>query len=99
MLDRRVMLFAFALFVLSFADWAFTSVALDLGAVEANPLLQGIVTSPGDFILLKVVLAGAVSLAAALRIRSKPGFVVLSSVVFMYAFLILWNVSTLHRMI
>jgi hypothetical protein len=99
MLDRRVLFFAFALFVLSFADWAFTSVALDLGAVEANPLLQGIVTSPAKFYLLKVVLAGAVSLAAALIVRSKPAFMVLSSVVFMYAFLILWNVTTLHRLI
>ncbi len=98
-MDRRVLFFAFALFVLSFADWAFTSVALDLGAVEANPFLQGIVTSPGDFYLLKVVLAGAVCLAAALRIRSKPAFTVLSGVVFMYAFLILWNVTTLHRLI
>ncbi len=98
-MDRRVSFFAFALFVLSFADWAFTSVALDLGAVEANPLLQGIVTSPAKFYLLKVVLAGAVSLAAAQIVRSKPAFTVLSSVVFMYAFLILWNVTTLHRLI
>ena len=99
MLDRRVLFFAFALFVLSFADWAFTSVALELGAVEANPLMRDIVTSPGQFYLLKVVLAGAVSLAAALIIRSKPAFTVLSSVVFMYVFLILWNVTTLHRLI
>ena len=37
-MDRRVLLFAFALFVLSFADWAFTSVALDLGAVDWDNL-------------------------------------------------------------
>lgn len=93
------MFFAFALFVLSFADWSFTSVALQYGAVEANPLMQGIVTSPGAFYLLKVVLAGALALAAPLVIRSKPAFTVLSSIVFMYAFLILWNVATLHTLI
>ena len=98
-LDRRVMLFAFALFVLSFADWSFTSVALQYGAVEVNPLMQAIVTRPDAFYLLKVVLAGAVALVAGLRIRSKPGFIVLSSTVFMYAGLILWNVVTLHTLI
>ncbi len=99
MLNRRVVLFAFALFVLSFADWSFTSVALQNGAVEANPLMQGIVTQPADFYLLKVVLAGVLSLAAAVLVRSKQGFAVLSSVVFLYVFLILWNVTTLHSLI
>lgn len=98
-MDRRVLLFAFALFVLSFADWALTSVALQNGAIEANPFMQGIVASPTDFYLLKVVLAGAISLGAALIIRSKPAFRILSAVVFMYAFLILWNVATLHTLI
>ena len=98
-MDRRVLFFAFALFVLSFADWALTSVALQHGAVEANPLMQGIVTSPTDFYLLKVVLAGAVSLAAALLVRSKPAFNILSTIVFGYTFLILWNVATLHTLI
>lgn len=98
-LDRRVLLFALALFVLSFADWSLTTIALQHGAVEANPLMQGIVTSPGDFYLLKVVLAAAVSLGAALIVRSKPAFAVLSTVVFMYTFLILWNVTTLHSLI
>ncbi len=98
-LDRRVVMFAFALFVLSFADWSFTSVALQYGAVEANPLMQSIVTRPDAFYLLKVVLAGAVALAAALQIRSKPGFIVLSGIVFMYSGLILWNVATLHTLI
>lgn len=98
-LDRRVLLFALALFVLSFADWSLTSVALHNGAIEANPLMQGIVTSPTNFYLLKVVLAGAISLGAALIVRSKPAFRILSGVVFMYAFLILWNVATLHTLI
>jgi len=98
-LDRRVLFFAFALFVLSFADWSLTTVALQHGAVEANPLMQGIVTSPTEFYLLKVVLAGAISLGAALIVRSKPAFRILSGVVFMYAFLILWNVATLHTLI
>ncbi len=98
-LDRRVLLFALALFVLSFADWSFTSVALQLGAREANPLMQGIVTSPADFFLLKVVLAGGVALGAALIVRSRVGFSILSAVVLGYAFLILWNVTTLHSLI
>jgi Domain of unknown function (DUF5658) len=98
-LDRRVLLFAFALFVLSFADWSFTSVALKLGAREANPFMQGIVASPADFYLIKVVLAGVVALAAAVIIRSKVGFRMLSAVVFGYVFLILWNVTTLHSLI
>ena len=98
-MDRRVLVFALALFVLSFADWSLTSVALQHGASEANPLMQRIVTSPTDFYLIKVVLAGAVALAAPLVIRSKPAFTVLSSIVFMYTFLILWNVATLHTLI
>lgn len=98
-MDRRVVFFAFALFVFSFADWALTSIALQLGATEANPLLQNIVSSPADFFLLKVVLAGAVSLAIALRVRSKAAFTVLSTIVFLYAFLIMWNMATLHTLI
>ena len=98
-MDRRVVLFALALFVFSFADWSLTSVALQHGAVEANPLMQRIVASPADFYLLKVVLAGAVALAAPLVVRSKPAFTVLSGVVFGYAALILWNVATLHTLI
>lgn len=84
---------------MSFADWSLTSIALQHGAVEANPLMQGIVASPTDFYLLKVVLAGAISLGAALIVRSKPAFRILSAVVFMYVFLILWNVTTLHTLI
>ena len=61
--------------------------------------MQGIVTSPTEFYLLKVVLAGAISLGAALIVRSKLAFRILSGVVFMYAFLILWNVATLHTLI
>jgi len=61
--------------------------------------MQGIVASPTDFYLLKVVLAGAISLGAALIVRSKPAFRILSAVVFMYVFLILWNVTTLHTLI
>lgn len=98
-LDRRVLLFALALFTLSFADWSMTSVALHHGATEANPLMQGIVTSPIDFYLLKVVLAGAVALAVPLVVRNRRSFTVLSSVVFLYAALILWNVATLHTLI
>lgn len=98
-LDRRVLLFAFALFALSFADWSMTTVALQHGATEANPLMQHIVASPTDFYLLKVVLAGAVALAVPLVVRSRRTFTVLSSVVFMYAGLILWNVTTLHTLI
>jgi hypothetical protein len=98
-LDRRVVFFAIALFVFSFADWVLTSIALQLGATEANPLLQNIVSSPTAFFLLKVVLAGAVCLAIALRVRSKPAFTVLSTVVFLYAFLIMWNMATLHTLI
>jgi Domain of unknown function (DUF5658) len=98
-LDRRVLLFAFALFALSFADWSLTTIALQHGAIEANPLMQGIVTSPGDFYFIKVVLAGAVALAIPLVVRNKRSFTVLSSVVFMYAALILWNVTTLHTLI
>ena len=61
--------------------------------------MQGIVTSPTDFYLLKVVLAGAVALGAAIIIRSEVGFRMLSVVVFGYVVLILWNVTTLHSLI
>lgn len=98
-LDRRVLLFAFALFALSFADWSLTSIALHHGAIEANPLMQNIVASPNEFYLLKVVLAGAVALAVPLVVRNRRTFTVLSSVVFLYAGLILWNVTTLHTLI
>ena len=90
---------AFALFSLSLTDWTLTSLALHYGAVEANPLMKHIVTSPDDFFLLKVVLAGVVAMAAAIIIRSRPAFAVLSSVVFLYVFLIMWNFATLHTLI
>jgi hypothetical protein len=57
---HRVLLTFFGLFVL---DWMFTMYLLELGAVEANPLMSPLIeASPFSALLLKVLVGGVAAL-------------------------------------
>lgn len=96
---RAGRILAFVLLLLSIADWWLTRIALQLGASEANPLLQGIVASPAEFFILKVILVAVLAAIAGLVIRSERSLGFLTVVVALYVVIVGWNTATLHTLV
>ena len=96
---RAGRILAFVLLLLSVADWWLTRVALQLGATEANPLLQDIVSSPAKFFILKVLLVAVIAGIAGLVIRSERSLGFLTGVVALYVVIVGWNVATLYTLV
>jgi len=96
---RAARVLALVLLMLSTADWWLTRLALQLGATEANPLLEGIVASPVSFFILKVVLVAVLAGIAGLVIRSERALGFLTGVVGLYVFVVGWNVATLQTLV
>ncbi|GMQ84590.1 MAG: hypothetical protein BMS9Abin07_0154 [Acidimicrobiia bacterium] len=96
---RVARILALILLMLSIADWWLTRLALQLGAVEANPLLEGIVASPVRFFILKVLLVAVLAGIAGLVVRSERALGFLTGVVVVYVFVVGWNVATLQTLV
>ena len=95
---RAGRILAFVLLLLSIADWWLTRIALQLGASEVNPLLQGIVASPAEFFILKVLLVAVLAAIAGLVIRSERSLGFLTGVVALYVVIVALNTATLHTL-
>ncbi len=92
---RRVQL-AMALLVLNIVDVLLTRAVLDRGGVEANPLMDGLMTGFAAPLGLKsavAVVAGALLLAC--PVPSRRAEVAVSAVVGLYLAIALWNLVIL----
>ncbi len=87
---RLVVALAATLFVLNVADYFLTIWALSLGGIELNPLMSPVISTPFGPIV-KIALVGILCVLVALRLRFKPGVVLLVTVTAIYVAVVAWN--------